>query len=168
MKILTTIGLSTALAAASLVLPITSVNAQMSQEQNQHVTQSSSFSFNCNGNCNTSSSNSSANFSSSSEVHQSQSQSTGWGGYMHSLKNHYKNNPNKSMNGKVTVGWDYEGGTCHVQYTEANVTNYKYNTSAPCDDGEVTISGLKRGGLYRFQVKKDDGAWSDPMTLRAY
>lgn len=173
MKILSTIGLSTIITAASLCMPLTSVSAQMSQEQRQHVTQSSSFSFNCDGNCNTS--NSSTSFNASSEVKQSQSQSTGWGdsvGYKgmmyHTNGRNRSYNLNTNTDGKATIGWDFRGGTCYIRYTEANVRNYKYNTSAACDEGEKTIGGLKKGSLYRFQIKQNDGNWSDSMTLRAY
>lgn len=56
------------------------------------------------------------------------------------------------------------GGTCHVRYTEANQSVWKYNTSAGCDDTGVTVGGLQSGQKYKFQVRQDGGAWSRVMT----
>lgn len=71
-------------------------------------------------------------------------------------------------NGQVRLTWDMRGGTCHVRYTEVGAAGYNYETSASCDEGGITIGGLVSGKSYRFQVRKDDGAWSRATTVRAW
>jgi hypothetical protein len=66
--------------------------------------------------------------------------------------------------GQVRLSWGMRGGTCHVRYTEANQGYWKYETSAGCDDGGVTIGGLQPGVKYKFQVRQDNGAWSRVMV----
>lgn len=169
MKIASILGSSTLVAALSLSLVATSAYAQMSQSQSQKSSQSSNFSSNCSSNC----SNSSMTFSSSSSLDQSQSQSGGWGNYSNTNSNtkpNYGHKKNKPTNGKLTIGWEFDEGTCYIRYTEANQNNgaYKYSKAAACSDGETTIAGLRRGTAYRFQVKQDDGEWSEPVTMKAY
>jgi hypothetical protein len=73
----------------------------------------------------------------------------------------------ENNNGQVRLDWGYRGGTCHVRYTEATSANYKYFTSAGCDEGGVTISGLVPGRKYRFQVRQNEGAWSRAVVVKA-
>lgn len=70
--------------------------------------------------------------------------------------------------GQVRLSWDLRGGTCHVRYTEAGASGYNYETSTNCDDGGITIGGLVSGKNYRFQVRKDDGAWTRAVTVKAW
>lgn len=161
------LGLSSLLTLCLFGVCTTSARAEMFQEQSHHVTQSSSFSYSCEGNgCG----GNSGEFKTSSEVKQTQSQNYGSFEesrvYARSRQNRRRNY--WSNDGRVTLGWDHQGGTCHVRYTESGVSNYKYSTSAACDEGDVTIGGLNRGSNYRFQVKQDEGSWSAPMTMRAY
>jgi len=84
-------------------------------------------------------------------------------------KNNKHNKQNKMTAGKVNINWqdwDWNGGTCYVQYTEANSNTYRYNTSTACDNDEITIGGLVPGTSYRFQIKKDNGTWSAPFTAQ--
>ena len=69
--------------------------------------------------------------------------------------------------GQVRLSWGMRGGTCHVRYTEANQNVWKYNTSAGCDDGGVTIGALQSGTKYKFQVRQDNGDWSRAMSAIA-
>lgn len=73
-----------------------------------------------------------------------------------------------AAHGEVHLTWDHRGGTCHVRYTEAGSAGYNYHTSTNCDEGHITIGGLVSGKSYRFQVQKDDGAWSRARTVRAW
>lgn len=73
-----------------------------------------------------------------------------------------------TADGEVRLNWELRGGTCHVRYTEAGAKGYNYHTSTNCDDGEITIGGLVRGKAYRFQVRKDDGAWTRAVTVRSW
>jgi hypothetical protein len=69
--------------------------------------------------------------------------------------------------GQVRLNWGMRGGTCHVRYSEANQSAWKYQTSASCDEGGVTIGGLQSGVKYKFQVRQDNGAWSKIMVGKA-
>lgn len=73
-----------------------------------------------------------------------------------------------AAHGEVHLTWDHRGGTCHVRYTESTSAGYNYHTSTNCDEGGITIGGLVSGKSYRFQVQKDDGAWSRARTVRAW
>jgi hypothetical protein len=164
------IGLSAVCALTLTGLASSSVNAEMYQEQSQNVSQSSSFSYNCDGsNCG----GGSAEFKSSTHVKQSQSQGIGvrddsWDRNTSRSKQSRRKN-RWSADGQVTLSWGHRGGTCHVRYTEGKPSNdiYNHTTWAACDEGEITIGGLRRGSAYTFQVKKDGGDWSSPTTLRA-
>ncbi|MDQ5951659.1 MAG: hypothetical protein QG639_940 [Patescibacteria group bacterium] len=152
------------LAVSLFSFTTTGASAYSYQEQSQSSSNSYSFSSSCDGsNCGE------VSFKSKSKLKQSQSQSTN---YTQS-DTHYRSRngwskPNQLPKyGSFTLGWDHRGGTCHVRYSESNVQSYKYSTSAACDAGEVVVGGLQRGSTYRFQVKKDDGAWSAPLWLRA-
>lgn len=163
-------------------------NAQVSQDQQQDVYSSTSFYHNCQGNgCSGSS-----EIVTSSEVRQYQSQSTNTnrsysssyssnnngntngtnyrptnGMMNHRYNNGYMRLNNRNRYGQVELGWDYQGGTCHVRYSEATSQDYRYSTSTNCDEGSMVISGLQYGKNYRFQVKQDDGEWSPPVIMRA-
>lgn len=146
---------------------VSQASAHMYQSQSQSSSQKTSFS--CEGdNCG------STKWKSSQKLEQSQSQGTG------SFRNYnngtaWKKNRgwksdkyvNRDTSGKIRLDWDHRGGTCHVRYTEANMQWYKYYTSIGCDDGAITIGGLQSGVAYRFQVKKDNGGWSNPVTATA-
>lgn len=109
---------------------------------------------------------------SSQKVEQSQSQNMdmGWGnnGYRLNRKQiRYYNVKSENTDGEAYLSWGWRGGTCHIRYTENNYRNYKYSTSAACDDGHLTIGGLQPGRLYRFQVRQDNGVWSKPIRIKA-
>mgnify|MGYP001175360096 CR=1 FL=1 len=95
-------------------------------------------------------------------------------GYTMRPYGHSKGRGNKGMwakpasSGEVRLTWDMRGGTCFVRYTEAGSAGYNYETSTGCDNGTITIGGLTPGRNYRFQVRKDDGAWSQPITVKAW
>ena len=150
------------------------VRAEMFQEQYQNVSSSHSFSYNCSGD---SCSNGSGEMKATSEVRQHQSQ--GVGSDDSSFRSHFsygtkkynnggKRRSNRDTSGKVALDWDHRGGTCHIRYTENNAQDYRYSTSTNCDEGGITIGGLKVGTNYRFQVKKDDGSWSNSMVIKAW
>lgn len=73
----------------------------------------------------------------------------------------------RAREGQVRLTWGFRGDTCHVRYTEARESSYKYTTSASCDDGGVTIGGLVPGVKYRFQVQQGTGYWSKPVVVLA-
>lgn len=165
MNTIKTFTLSAITAVTIAGLSVSSVQAEMYQEQSQNSSQSTSFSFNGNG---------SGEFKSSSKLKQSQSQGTGkfednWERSKPKSRHSNRRYNRAANDGTVTLSWDHRGGTCHVRYTEgwAKNGNYNYSTSAACDEGQITIGGLKPGSLYTFQVKKDDGNWSSPMRLKA-
>jgi hypothetical protein len=70
----------------------------------------------------------------------------------------WANSGNKT--GTVDLGWAHRGGSCHVRYTEANQTVYKYQTVANCNQAQMTISHLVPGVKYKFQVSQDNHHWS--------
>lgn len=72
-----------------------------------------------------------------------------------------------ASNGAVRLSWGWRGGTCNVRYTEASEVVYKYATSAGCDEGGVTISGLAPGQKYKFQVSPDNVNWSKVVATTA-
>jgi hypothetical protein len=164
--------LSTLLSAAAVMgLAVTTAvpiqaSTVMIQEQSQEVSSSSNASVTCTGECNGSAS---ANSSASGRQWQRSEVKSG------SITRSYK--PTKKYTATAYIGWNNEGtirlnwgmrgGTCHVRYTEANKSTYKYATSAGCDDGGVTIGGLTPGVRYRFQVRQNDGAWSRAVTAKA-
>lgn len=158
------------------------VSAEMYQEQSQNVSNSHSFTVKCDGGSCTSSSSGSGGatgeFKFESEVNQHQYQSNDMESHSIRSKSYYNSNSdtfkknrgirkNVSTAGKVDIGWDYEGGTCNIRYTENTSQQYRYSTSAGCDEGGVTIGGLRPGRSYRFQVQKDNGAWSEPIVMIA-
>jgi hypothetical protein len=144
--------------------------AEMYQEQSQSASQNSSFSYSCNGsNCG-----GSGEMKTSSKIEQSQSQGTAsfsnrgrMGSNNWNNNRGWKHNNNRDTSGEVTLDWDHRGGTCYIRYTEVGAKGYNYNTSTSCDNGSITVGGLQTGMRYRFQVKKDDGGWSQPMTAKA-
>jgi hypothetical protein len=73
----------------------------------------------------------------------------------------------ENTDGRVRLEWGYRGGTCHVRYTEATQSVYKYATAASCDEGGVTIGGLVPGKKYRFQVRQNEGGWSRAVVVKA-
>lgn len=103
------------------------------------------------------------------EQFQSQQMNENWGGngyrYNRGYVRYYA--APAATYGQAYLGWGMRGGTCHVRYTENSNRGYKYNTSAACDDGGMIIGGLRSGWTYRFQVRKDDGAWSRPVRIKA-
>jgi hypothetical protein len=70
-------------------------------------------------------------------------------------------------NGEVRLTWSQRGGTCQIRYTEFGSKNYNYTTSTACDNGGITIGGLQYNKSYKFQVRKDDEAWSTAIVRRA-
>ncbi len=68
------------------------------------------------------------------------------------------------INGAVKISWNYRGDTCHIIYTEAEETVYKYRTSAGCDEGSYVVRGLVPGRKYKFQVSPDNAMWSKPIV----
>ena len=149
---------------------VSTAKAEMYQEQSQSASQKSSFSYSCDGsNCG-----GSAEMKTSSKVEQSQSQGTASFSNRGRMRSNnwdndrgWKRNNYRDTSGEVTLDWDHRGGTCYVRYTGAGSKGYNYNTSTSCDNGSITIGGLQTGKNYRFQVKKDDGGWSQPMTAKA-
>lgn len=164
MKMQQRLGVVSAVLTFALVAAVTP--AQAYQSQSQSATSESSSSVTCEGNGCTGKTESSA----SVRMYQRQSQGSGSSDSSDWYPSHRRGNYNNSWgdtSGEVRISWDHRGGTCHVRYTEAGSKYFKYATSAACDEGGVTIGGLKTGKNYRFQVRKDSGAWSRSMTVRA-
>jgi hypothetical protein len=152
-------------AVLSLFVLNSSSLAYSQQSQTQKVEQSVTAEVNGSGN---------AKVESTQKAEQSQSQSMDYQlgnmsptgvrysqGYIHRYKRPV------SMTGQAYITWGWRGGTCHIRYTENGNGNYKYYTSAACDDGNATIGGLRPGWVYRFQVKKEDGGWGKPIRIKA-
>lgn len=149
---------------------LTSISNAIYMEQSQSVNANAQGSANCTGDCNTSVSSSVSVSTSQRMVLDGDVQPT------YSRRTHGRVLGRtyiqpvyivENADGQVRLDWGYRGGTCHVRYTEANQTYYKYATAASCDDGGVTISGLIPGDKYRFQVRQDNGAWSRAVTVKA-
>lgn len=137
------------------------------QEQSQEVSSSSNASVTCTGDCN-----GSANAESSATGRQWQRTEITSGRNV--VSRSYRTSTRRiatayigwQSDGSVRLNWGMRGGTCHVRYTEAAESVYKYATAAGCDDGGVTIGGLTPGVRYRFQVRQNDGAWSRPVVIK--
>lgn len=173
MNVFTKISAVSALVVASTVLASTSA-AALTVEQSQELTNSAKTSITCNGEC-----------SGSAEVTQNAKQSqkiemSPTAKHYKYVAPKYKSVKNKNLkavyvpsavvimnDGQVRLNWGMRGGTCHVRYTESNMNVWKYNTSAGCDEGGVTINGLQSGVSYKFQVRQDNGAWSRVMVGKA-
>jgi|GEM_PF-2672139 len=68
--------------------------------------------------------------------------------------------------GAVKLVWNYRGGACNIVYTEAGNRDYKYSTTASCDEGMAVVGGLVPGQKYRFQIQ-ENGMWSKPVVAVA-
>ena len=139
----------------------------VTQEQSQSVSSSGNASVTCEGNCT-----GSAEANSSATGRQWQRTEVTVGGAAYPTRAVAKRGRvagayvGWSADGEVRLNWSLRGGTCHVRYTEASESVYKYATSASCDDGGVTIGGLTPGVSYRFQVRQNDGPWSRAVVVR--
>jgi hypothetical protein len=71
--------------------------------------------------------------------------------------------------GRILLTWDERNGaTCHIIYTEANQTWYKYSTAASCAQGRLVVGGLTPGVRYKFRVSPDHNGWSsEQLSARA-
>jgi hypothetical protein len=67
----------------------------------------------------------------------------------------------------VNLSWAYRGGSCYIDYTEANQSMYKYKTVTNCDSGSITIGGLMAGTQYKFKVNQENNVNSSMVYATA-
>lgn len=72
-------------------------------------------------------------------------------------------------NGKVLVNWSVRGGTCNIRYSETKEGDYKYRTSAGCDEGSHWVGALRTGEKYKFEIAQDGWSnWSGKAIAQAW